>query len=746
MDHLPSRRVYRSRAWRHVRIERDDEGRVARGRTKSRSISWWRGRIVGLVLAAVAASGLATLAVRGLRTAGVRRDHGLSVLLVSIDTLRADALGCYGRRDAATSWIDRLAAAGVRFETAHAHNVVTLPSHANLLSGQYPLRHGVRDNAGFRFPSDRETLATILYEKGWRTGAFVSAFPLDSRFGLARGFEVYDDRVEGEEAGAAFVMPERPGPRTVQAARRWLETVRGQRWFAFVHLYEPHFPYLPPEPFASRFRDRPYAGEVAAADAALGPLLEPLLAAGAADRALIVLTSDHGESLGEHGETTHGVFAYETTLRVPLVFHAPGLFSPRVVSTPVRHVDVLPTILDALGLEAPAGLPGRSLLPLMAGAEGTTPESYLEALSPSLDRGWAPLYGIVADGLKYVELPLPELYDLHADPAEQTNLASSRPRDAERLRGRLARLRAEDVGVGGRVEEDEAARERLRALGYVAGGGSVLKERYTAEDDPKNLVDLDARMESVLSLYHSGDYEGAIAACEASLRRRPDMPRAYLQLAYLERARGRLDAAVAASRKAVDLRPLDPESVSLHAVYLTEAGRASEALALLRSHARAGPEDIDVLTALGMAQARGGRSEDALATFARAREVDPTNAMVLVNTGTVYLMAGDRGRARQAFEAALDLDDGVARAHNSLGVIAAEEGRIPEAIARWQRAAALDPRDFQTLFNLGTTLRRAGRVSEARPYLEAYLRTAPAALEGRDMARVRAWLSDGGAP
>ena len=234
--------------------------------------------------------------------------------------------------------------------------------------------------------------------------------------------------------------------------------------------------------------------------------------------------------------------------------------------------------------------------------------------------------------------------------------------------------------------------------------------------------------------------DAAIAACEEILRRRPDMPQVYLQLAYLERGRGRLDSAIAASRRALVLRPLDSETVSLHAVYLTEAGRPREALRLLEPPARAARPDIDVLNALGMAQARAGERDAALATFARARELHPTNAMVLVNAGTVYLMAGDRARAREAFEAALELDDRVARAHNGLGVIAAAEGRTAEAIARWQRAAALDPRDYQTLFNLGTTLRDAGRGEEARRYLQAYLRVAPVALEARDIARVRAWL------
>jgi arylsulfatase A-like enzyme/Tfp pilus assembly protein PilF len=693
----------------------------------------------------VVAVTLAAVALVRSRPAPVRRDPGLSVLLVSIDTLRADALGCYGRADAGTRWIDRLAAGGVRFETARAHNVVTLPSHANLLSGRLPVAHGVRDNSGFRFPAETPTLATLLHGAGWRTGAFVSAFVMDSRFGLDRGFEVYDDRLGGAETRAAFVVPERPGPETVAAAAGWIRSLRGSRFFAFVHLYEPHFPYTPPAPQAARYATAPYRGEVAAADEALGPLLGPILE-DAGGRVLVVLTSDHGESLGEHGEATHGLFAYDATLRVPLVLYAPRILRPAVVRTPVRHVDVLPTVLDALGLDAPPGLPGRSLLGLVDGGEAGGDDSYLEALSSSLNRGWAPLRGVVSGSLKYIDLPIPELYDLRADPGEASNLAATHPKELDRLRARLTRLREGETGASTRVGEDRAALEALRALGYVSGGDAPRKASYGEEDDPKRLVALDALASDVVMRYQLGDVEGAVALCQRLVAERPDMPLAWLQLAFLERARGRLDAAIGAGRKAVALRPADAESASLLGAYLTEAGRGAEAAALLERYAERSPSDLDVLTALGMAQASLGRTAEALATFARAREADPTSALTLANAGTAHLMAGDRAAARQAFAAALDLDDSLARAHNGLGVIAAQEGRTDEAIARWQRAAALDPRDYQTLFNLGAALRGQGRAHEARPYLEAYLRAAPVALEARDMERVRGWLAAGTAP
>ncbi len=676
----------------------------------------------------------------GLRSSHETRERGLSVLLISIDTLRADALGAYGRQNAGTPWIDRLAAAGVRFEDVHAHNVVTLASHSNMLSGRYPFEHGVRDNSGFRFPKDVPTLATLLKQQGYETAAFVSAFVLDSRFGLDRGFDVYDDRLGGAEARGEFLVPERHADKTVAAASAWLARPGSAPRFLFVHLYEPHFPYEPPEPYRSRFAGEPYQAEVATADAALAPLLGPLLEQGDKGRFVVVLTADHGESLGGHSEMTHGTFGYEETLRVPLVLYAPRLVRPRVVKDPARHVDLLPTLLDALDLPAPEGLSGRSLWPLAFGRHLEPAPLYFEALSSSLNRGWAPLYGVLADGLKYVDLPEPELYDLRADPGEQTNLVSRRPADLERLKAVLAGFRARDHGIS-RVAEEHEALERLRALGYVASAAGQVKQSYGKADDPKNLVAIDTRIREVVRLYRSGELQAAIALCQQNIQERPEMPVSYLHLAYLERGLGHLDAAVDAARRSFELRPLDGEAVSLYAVYLTEAGHAAEAVKVTTPYTGAGVEpDLDVLTARGMAQARLGRFDEALATFDTARGADPTNALTLVNVGTVQLMAGDKPSARRSFEAALAVDAGVARAHNSLGVIAMTEGRADEAVEHWRRAVELDPRDYQTLYNLGDTLRRMGRTAEARGYLEAYLREAPLALERRDMERVRAWL------
>ena len=671
--------------------------------------------------------------------APVRREPALDVLLITIDTLRADALGCYGNASVETPWIDRLAAGGVRFEQVHAQNVVTLPSHANILSGRYPLDHGVRDNSGFRFPAGVETLATILKRAGYATGAFVSAFPLDSRFGLDRGFDVYDDRLGDPEARTAFLMPERPGARTVEEARKWRAAQGTAHTFTWIHLYEPHFPYVPPEPFASRYASSPYHGEVAYTDSLLRALLEPLLAAGKDGHTLVVLTSDHGEGLGEHGEKTHGIFAYDTTLRVPLILYAPRLFAPRAPAERVRHVDILPTVLDALSLEVPKDVTVRSLLALASGRDAGAEPSYFEALSSSVNRGWAPLTGLAQDRFKFIDLPIPELYDLEADPHETKNLAAAEPVELEAIRGQLGRLRASDHGIT-RGQEDAETREQLRSLGYASATAPV-KARYTQDDDPKRLIGLDAAIQDVVTLYQAGHVEAGVARVKEVLAQRPDMPLALQHLGFLQRESGDLDGAVATLKRAIALHPEDTDTAALLGAYLNESGRAREAAAVLAVYADRKNPDLDVLMARGAALAQIGRTQDAIDTFNRALAIDPSNAAAKANLGTVSLAVNDYPRARAILEEALALDPDVSRAHNALGVIAAETGHPEEAIAHWKRAVELNPREWDTLFNLGKLLRRQGREAEARPYIERFVQTAPPAQYAADIRQLRASLS-----
>jgi choline-sulfatase len=704
----------------------------SKGRSRARGL-WLLGALALLLVAA-------GLLLGRLLRPSLPRVPGLSVLLITIDTLRADALGCYGNPHVETPFIDRLASGGVRFERAHAQNVLTLPSHCNILSGRYPFEHGVRDNSGFRFPQATPTLATLLRERGYRTGAFVSAFPLDARFGLNRGFDVYDDRLGDPDANPAFHMEERKSTQTVAAAMKWLASSTGRPFFCWVHVYDPHAPYEPPEPWASRFRDDPYHGEVSAADSALSPLLEPILREGRAGKTLVVLTADHGESLGQHGEATHGTFAYEPTLHVPLILYAPALFGPRVVGDPVRHVDILPTILDALALPGLSRLPGTSLLDEAAGgARGADRTSYFESLAPALTRGWAPLHGVLSGGKKYIDLPIPELYDLALDPGETQNLVATRPEAVERLRALLSAAEAPDRGLGPTREAPEVA-ERLKSLGYTTAGEGTLKAHYTKDDDPKNLIALSSTLDEVWSLYHAGEAARARALCEDLVKKRP-MPIALLHLAYLRRESGDLAGGVEAAQQALQLDPRSSVAAATLGVYLNESGRSQETLEKLQPYATAAEPDIDVLFAFGAAQAQAGRRAEALSTFEKARSIDPSNAMALVNIGTVHLMAKDYALARSAFLGALSLEPRLSRAYNSLGVIEAEGGHPDAAIDLWKEAVEINPTEYDTLFNLGDFLVRQGRGSEAREYFEMFARRAPSALYSRDLAWIRRWLA-----
>ena len=696
------------------------------------------GRVALVVLAVAIAAAIFFWSTRSRSTPPrfvVSTDQNL--LLITIDTLRADALGAYGGA-AATPNLDRVAAAGIRFTFAHAHAVMTLPSHSSILTGRNPFEHGVRDNAGFRLADSAVTLAELARDKGFATGAFVGAFPLDRQFGLSQGFDVYEDLPQREAAPSDFAFAERPAADVVAAARRWIE---GQQrpWLAWVHVFDPHSPYAPPPPFARQYAANPYAGEVAYTDSALGPLLA--LAHGGSRPTTVVVTADHGEGLGDHGEATHGIFAYESTLRVPLILAQVGGAArpprrPFVSDMPVRHIDVVPTLAAVAGLSPPAGLPGRSLLDA-DGDEGEDRPAYFEAMTAMLKRGWAPLRGVISGRRKYIELPIEELYDLRADGAETRNLAPAAGDDVRRLAATLQGMRA--ALPGEQIDEHADARARLQALGYLSGS-APRKARYTEADDPKRLVDVDRLMLEGIDLHRAGRSREAMEAYRQVIARRPDMALAYRRLAYIQWETGAAAAAIATLHQARDRIGPDRDLDVRLGTYLAEAGDAAAAIPLLERAAGAAPGDADAANALGIAYARAGRVGDALATFRRVLADDPRNGYAHENIGTVHLQRGELTAAEAAFRAAIGAGPGSSRAHAGLGVVASGQGRMPAAIDHGRRAVELDPRNFDALFNLADALIRTGRVAEARPAALQFVRTAPAGFYGPEIARFRAWL------
>jgi arylsulfatase A-like enzyme/Tfp pilus assembly protein PilF len=618
-----------------------------------------------------------------------------NILLVTIDTLRADSLGAYGGR-ASTPNLDGLAARGTRFDFAHAHAVVTLVSHASILTGKYPYEHGIRDNTGYRLDGAEQTAATRLKAQGFATGAFVGGFPLDRRFGLISGFDEYDDRMTRAGATGEASERERPADAVVKAALDWIDTQPG-KWFAWVHVYDPHEPYAPPGDFAARFASEPYLGEVSWTDAALGPLFARLN--GLSRPTLVAVTSDHGEALGDHGERTHSLFAYEATLRVPLIVSevvpstAAAKVKGSVVDTPVRHVDLLPTLLASAG-GAPAGS-GVSLLETIAQGRGPDRPSYFEAMSAAVTRGWAPLRGVLAGREKYIDLPIVELYDLASDPKEANNIVNAR---SDRARVMVETLKQFNVAPPARARQETADTiERLRSLGYIGGGAAPVRDKYTDADDPKRLVEIEQMLTTGNEAFRGGRTDEAIGIYRAIIAKRPDTEDAYRKLALVYWRAGRPRLAIETLEAALRAGVTQSEVRIKLAQYLAESGQPAKAIALLEGDAG---NDPDALVALGNALMMAGRNAEAVRTYGRLLAIDPNSAVAYENLGVAQLQGKDLKAAETSLRKAVALDPGRAGAYTALGVVLASTKRTAEAIEAWRRALTLDPNDENAAFNL----------------------------------------------
>ena len=657
-----------------------------------------------------------------------------SVLLVTIDTLRADRLGSYGYAQASTPVLDALAARGLRFPTAVAHAPLTTPSHASILTGLTPLRHGVRDNGGFALPPGIPTLGEVFQRAGYHTAAFVSGFPLDRRFGLARGFDTYDDRLPhgGDPRRAPYV--ERPASRTTEVALRWLERTPAP-WFVWIHYFDPHAPYEPPGELSDRFRDRPYDGEVAFVDQQIGHLLARLEGGAARDRTLILVTADHGESLGEHGEDTHGVFVYDSTLLVPWIMAGPAIPRGNVSAVVARGIDVAPTLLDYAGVGALPGIEGRSLRPAADGTPMPDAPAYAESLFASLNLGWAELHAWRTARWKLIEAPRVELYALDADAAEARNLAEERREVAEGLRRRLRDALAAKT-PGATLTATEQAQERLRALGYLGGDAPSAP----SQRDPKDGIVLLRRLERGLAEARSNP-SLAVAELSAVLQDEPRMPLARRYRAIAHQAAGRYDAAMADIRALEKEGPLTAEDLVLLAETQRLARRPEEALASLDRAARLEPRSPEPPLIRGRALRALGRSAEAEAAYRSVLALVPDHVEAQRGLAELAIERGsleDAGR-RLGPIVARDPDD--VDALVKLGVVRVRSGRLDEALALFQRAVALSPRDAEALLDLAGVLAKSGRPAEAVPFFERAIEAGgptTVALNGLGFARLEA--------
>jgi len=649
-----------------------------------------------------------------------------NLLVITIDTLRPDRLSCYDKKFAATPAIDALAARGALFERAYAHNPVTLPSHANIFLGLTPPAHGVVENSKTKVGRDFLTMAEHLKGRGYATGAFIGAFPLDSRFGLDQGFDVYDDTFP-QKSTAPGIYPERRADEVLAAAKAWLDGQTG-KWFCWIHLWDPHAPYSPPEPFLTQYAGDPYSGEAAYVDSRLAVFFADLDKKSPPGKTLVVLTSDHGESLGEHGELTHSYFAYNSTIHVPLIIAGPGVKASRVRSE-ASHVDIFPTVCGLLGVEPPLALQGRSLIPLLNGSAAAGSPIYFESLDPYYNKSCAPLRGFIADGKKFFDTPIPELYDLQTDFGEAKNLASTT--DLGPFRKRLEDLKKELAAPAGATAlrtTDRQALERLRSLGYTAAAVATTKASYGPEDDVKSVLPIQQKLERAIILSDQGKPEESIRETNALIALRKDFAPAYLFLSQVLMDQNRQRDAIRVMDAAV--RNL-PGNYSMHTAYgwvLIQTAQWDKAQEILEKALGIVDDEPEGWDHLGIVHLRKGNPEKALEAFQKALALDPNFALAHLNVGAalmeMHFASPQPARLAEAIvhlKKAAELDPSKTLAFRGLATAYQEAGRPDEALAAWEKAVISDPADDFSILNLGQAYLAKGDKFRARRCFERIL-------------------------
>jgi arylsulfatase A-like enzyme/cytochrome c-type biogenesis protein CcmH/NrfG len=613
-----------------------------------------------------------------------------SVLLVTLDTTRADHLGCYGAAFASTPNLDQLARDGVRFDHALSPVPLTLPSHASILTGRVPRRHGVRNNALFRLGPEPAVLAGELQRHGYRTAAFVSAVVLDRITGLDRGFEHYDDSVR-IGSRQAFNYKERAASQTNGAVFEYLETLT-EPFFLWVHYFDPHLPFDPPEPFRGRFPNRPYDGEIAFMDQQFGSLLQQIR--NKTDSVLVVVAGDHGEGLGQHGEEAHGVFVYQATQHIPLIVAGPGVPRGEVVQTRVGLVDVAPTVLELLGLPGLPDIDGRSVAPLLRGRELTSAEYELESLFPLFAYGWAPVRALVAGEYKYVDAPRSELYRLSQDPEESVDLIESQPRIAFEMADDLLALTEDDVV--GMPEDDPALAEqkrRLESLGYLGGSGTVAGEEVI---DPKDGIAWIADLQAGRRAYQTGRPEEGIEPLERLLSHNPNNVPGLLALGICYMGVGQPARAVALNRRALEIRPDDAQAHFNLANALTFLAETRPAMfAEARVHydraLELNPRYADAYLTYASLIEQTGANDQALALLQRARSAGVRDPEIETRIAVLELKRENVEAAKEAFRRGLELYPEDPRPLEAMGRITFRQGRYAEAAGYYERLLAVTP-------------------------------------------------------
>ena len=656
------------------------------------------------------------------------------VLIVTLDTLRADRVGVYGYSNARTPVLDALASRGARFASATTTVPLTLPAHSSLFSGAFPGGHGVRDNTGFYVEDRITTLAEVFKGRGYRTGGFVGAFVLDGRWGISQGFDEYFDEFDlSEDVGPGLDSIQRPGNEVVDRALAWLGQADSRPWFAWVHLYDAHTPYRAPVELAAQFpdtRDGAYDAEVAFVDQQVGRLVEALRTAGTLDDTLVVVLADHGEQLGEHGEQTHGFFIYDAAVQIPLIMAGPGI-ERRVVTDQVRIVDVMPTLLDLIGIEIPESVQGTTLRPALSG-QPVELLALAETWYPRYHYGWSQLTAVRDGQFKFILAPRRELYDLTKDPREQHNIAATDPVRADAfergLRALLAQTtRSEAASKPQSVPAD--VEQRLRALGYLSGGSARnLEERRRG--DPKDTVALYNLLLRAGEDSEAGDYEAAAAKVKEALAADPEIIEAHSRLGNIYTKAGKHADAVAAYKRALALDPEHLQSTYNLALAYRALGQIDEAIVGFERTQQLDPRSGRAHFQLGDIYMQRGDPAKALDVLTKGLTLDVDRPPFLVKLGEAYLELKRYDEAEKALTEAVHLRADVPRGRYNLALVQEQRGNPGAARAAYEAEVEVNPKNYGAQFNLGRLLAKEGRTAEAARRFRASIDARPEFAEG----------------
>ena len=655
----------------------------------------------------------------------------LNYILITVDTLRADRIHCYGFSMIDTPFMDLFASRGIKFEKCIAQTPLTLPSHTSIMTGMHPTFHGVRDNGGFLVSPELATLAEFFKEKDYQTSAFVAAYVLDSKWGLNQGFDYYFDRFDlSKYKSISLGNVQRRGDEVIDETINWLDQHKHEKFFTWVHLYDPHTPYEPPSPFKEKYPNRPYVGEIAYTDSQLGRLWNYLEENGLIDSTVLVFASDHGESLGEHRESTHGFFIYQEGIHVPLIFVTPfeklhGISRTNVVSL----VDIMPTLFEMDGIPIPPQVQGKSLVPLFfEEKESKNNFAYAESFYPRFHYGWSELQSIQEKRFKLIIAPELELYDLVNDPDEQTNLVSTHPEETRRLVG-IADQFIEESSQGSFELDyrhiDEEARQKLAALGYIGSFAHPSSLEGKRLGDPKEKIVVFNQLSKAKEMMLKEEFEQATELIIKIIEEDPDIIDAYFTLGNLYFKKREFENALKSFFQVLEKKPSDAFTVINIANSYMGLGEIDEAEKFVLSAIDSMPPDSQVYFILGNIKNIKKEYEEAIKYYQECMKLNPSSASAFNALGGIYVVQGNLDEAERYLQEALERNPKLRRLHYNLAQLFEKKGNLLRAADEYKIELDYIPHNFMASFNLSRAYRLLDEVEKEKFYLEKTLEINP---------------------